>query len=542
MSDSALFIASALPWMRNVDEDQAREIFERMDSLLRRSDPALDITVRADNVSNSRHEWVVTGAEQLARWDTRPPTEVFRYGFMPRVAPESMDDFRALDDVPVHLYRYVYDNVQSVFVSTTRFVQQDGRESGWYPAMTRNRYQYEIYAYGGIDIQLTFHVHHISPYYAQQEITFIGGIRPGLIRSARQYDDSGRVVRVWRNLHFNPLLNGEHAPRAMDLPRLPDIVDTANFLMVDPPDDVGEDTGHDELFQSVDPPTDDTGHDELKRETSDGDDAAEGNGNFGDYQLTEDPWAADDVNTFRLARACLRMGTGDQGLAYFFADTRFVRVNIANNNDVTDTMGEGGVQLIVEALPALHKVQFPTVDAAIPVPGYDDEVYFFCNEKYCRINIKTNAVVTEARTIVDYWLSLKEAGFTTVDAGLTIGKKAYFFRGSQYIRVLINPGSYDELEVPPKPIVDGWQSLKDAGFDSVDAALRSTRDDNEVYFFKGDKYAKIIANWGMSPPPLFTLTATDRRMCETDNGTDTLAFPTEIVKEHWPSLVEAKFY
>ena len=122
---------------------------------------------------------------------------------------------------------------------------------------------------------MTFQVHHIEPYYAQQEITFISGIRPGLIRSALPYDDSGRVVRVWRNLHFNPLLNGEHAPRATDLPRLPDIVDTANFLMVDPPDDGGENTGHDELFQGVDPPTEE-GHDELKREASNGDDAAEG--------------------------------------------------------------------------------------------------------------------------------------------------------------------------------------------------------------------------------------------------------------------------
>ena len=494
MSDSSLFLSSALPWLRRIDEDGAREIFERMDNLLwspKRQEP-LVITVRADNVFNSRRQWVVTAAEQLSRWDSRPPNEVFRTGFLPHVTPDSLDDFRALDDTQVHLYRYVFDAVRSVFVSATRFVMHEGRQSAWYPGITRDRYQYEIYAYGGIDIQLTFHEEDIPPYYHQQEITFVGGIRPGLIRSARQYDDRGQVIRVWRNLHFNPLLNREHAPRVADLPRLPDIVDTTNFLILDAVDGDGEGKGRDELFL---PSADAT--------SKGGDDAC-------DYRLVPDPWAAEDAKAFPLARACMLRKEGVHNHALFFGDTRFVRIDLQTDENLTNTIGKGGVQEIVLAWSSLHKVQFPQIDGVLPSPKNPDEAYFFCNDKCALIDIKTDTPISKAKTITNEWSSLRQARFNTIDATFLIGQKAYFFRGEEYIRVLIRSGTNrDVLEVPPTRIIDGWPSLRQAGFDTVDTALRSPRADDEVYFFKGDKYALVRVNWSMFRYLLCLVTVTN---------------------------------
>lgn len=487
MSDAALFIGAALPWLRQIDREGADEVFNRLDSSLHLADPSLEVVVRGQEVYNARGQWVVAAAEPLTRWDSRAPTEIFRTGFAPRIAPADIGAFRQLNNMQVNILNYVVDNIASIFVSATRYVMQEGQLARWSPALTRGRYEYEIFAYGGIDINLSLRPRY-NIFAHQQEITFPGGIRPGLIRSAREYDDRGRVVRVWRNLHFNPLLNGEHTPPVIDLPPLPNIVDTTNFYIVDPPDDDGEHTGHEELFRAV-------------REA--GVAASGDDDDMKDYKLVSDPWMADDVPLFPVARACMLRYVGvATAETYFFAGARFAPINLSMTNNLADTIGEGGVQNMITAWPGLHKAEFTGIDAILPVPN-SDEAWFFFRDKYARVKLGGDRTLMAGPTSINgAWDSLTQAGFDAVDAILPSyngNNQAYVFRGNRYICIQVDPATLkDSLLFTPKTIANEWASLRAANFDRVDAILPSPRGNGETWFFKGDQYVRITFDWGRS--------------------------------------------
>jgi hypothetical protein len=70
--------------------------------------------------------------------------------------------------------------------------------------------------------------------------------------------------------------------------------------------------------------------------------------------------------------------------------------------------------------------------------------------------------------------------------------EAYFFSGTQYARIKVIPGTLDDYIITgPKNIVDYWPSLKKAGFNTINSVLPSPRGNGEVYFFSGTKYALI---------------------------------------------------
>ncbi|KAJ8119961.1 hypothetical protein ONZ43_g3207 [Nemania bipapillata] len=164
---------------------------------------------------------ISAAAEPLFRWDRRPPETIFKDGFLPLLTPMNMDEFSETPDINLHLHRYINDQVRSIFVSTTRGVPQDARGGPvkiWIPPVLNGRYRYEIFAYGGVDILTSFGIQKEVMYPEQEEITFIGGIRPELIRSATQYDEKGRVISVSPNPRFDPRFNGDYAPRISELP------------------------------------------------------------------------------------------------------------------------------------------------------------------------------------------------------------------------------------------------------------------------------------------------------------------------------------
>ncbi|KAK0438169.1 uncharacterized protein EV420DRAFT_1651551 [Desarmillaria tabescens] len=81
---------------------------------------------------------------------------------------------------------------------------------------TRHRFEYEIFAYGGIDVN---HVLGDGHQYANQhEIAFPGGIRREFIRTAREYSGT-QLVRIWDNPRFDNELNPRgHIPPLEALP------------------------------------------------------------------------------------------------------------------------------------------------------------------------------------------------------------------------------------------------------------------------------------------------------------------------------------
>ncbi|KIK57428.1 hypothetical protein GYMLUDRAFT_759086 [Collybiopsis luxurians FD-317 M1] len=516
MSDASLFIGAALPWLRRASEDEAREVFDRLDRLISTQERPRELVMRPNTVYDVNGRPISASAEPLSRWDRRPPGVIFREGFRPRVAPVGIYDFRETDDISLHLHRFINDHVRSIFVSTTRPVLQHARTGPvevWRPPVIGGRYRYEIYVHGGVDIRATFNYSRDVMYPEQEEITFIGGIRPGLIRSATEYDEKGRVICIWRNVHFNPLLNGNYAPRANELPELPEPTNSIRFL--DPPDHDAND--RDVPGHSHHP----HGEHHHNRETVHGDDVDESNGNFSNYKLVPDPGASNVLPASHVRRACMLLPSGKE--AVFFADTRCVTLQLDHN--LKDTITPADVQNIVDAWPALHEAQFLGVDAVIPNPANrKEEAFFFYQEKYILVNINTRKKVFHAKIIVREWSSLKKVGFSTVNAAVLMDDgTAYFFRGNQYVRVDIKPGTNHDKVVGsgPKPIKGNWSVLDQVGFDTVDAILSTPQGGNH-YFFSGNDYVRMKIHPGSTR--------------------DELTGPRKPVSEGWPSLVQAKLY
>lgn len=135
-------------------------------------------------------------AETLWRWDSTHPSEIFTNGFRPRQVRDNLQ----CNATTMNLQVYVNQNTPSIFVSTTHSVRSNGYF--WTPRNRQNTFRYEIYAPGGIDVNLS--LGNQNQYSEQNEIAFPGGIRREFILSAREYDSNGRIVRHYVNPVFEP--------------------------------------------------------------------------------------------------------------------------------------------------------------------------------------------------------------------------------------------------------------------------------------------------------------------------------------------------
>ncbi|KAK6359014.1 hypothetical protein TWF696_000186 [Orbilia brochopaga] len=207
---AGLFIAAALRWF----QDDPGRIIQRLDEAFRAGNQGRTIEFRTDVVTDFRGHTVPASAERLIRWDYRHPNVIFRYGFVPQYDAGPGDP---LANQHVDLEQYVNNNVQSIFVGTARCYRQNDRVARWTPRGLANRFEYEIFAFGGIDVNLSLGYNH--RYFNQREIAFPGGIRTEFIRTAREYDNNGRIVRIWVNPLFDVTANGrDHSSRLWQLP------------------------------------------------------------------------------------------------------------------------------------------------------------------------------------------------------------------------------------------------------------------------------------------------------------------------------------
>ncbi|KAF4627639.1 hypothetical protein G7Y89_g10512 [Cudoniella acicularis] len=234
-----------------------RTIFNRINEALRsRRNREREIVWRPARVPNIRVESndpddqreVPAAAQRLIRWARQHPNQIFRAGFEPRN-----------DGGEFNLAAYVGGAVDSLFVSTTRCFMEDGCLMRWRPDTTHRardaqyrserRYEYEIYAHGGIDVNRSLGENH--QFHEQNEIAFPGGIRRELIRSVLEYDENGAPIRYWINEHFDlNVLPPENRVPISDLPNhlFPDYVEVVfwNEANQQPPGD------HDRELRSAD--------------------------------------------------------------------------------------------------------------------------------------------------------------------------------------------------------------------------------------------------------------------------------------------------
>ncbi|WP_163652328.1 RICIN domain-containing protein [Listeria sp. PSOL-1] len=148
---------------------------------------------------NGAHE-----RERLLRYDNRGPDDIFLNGFSPRRQTNDMERY-TWGFFQYASGKYTYNNTP--YVSTTRpEVDADGQiVRQWMPGEEfPYRYQYEIFAPGGIDTNVSLGSD--SPYPDESEIVFPGGIRPEFIRSVREYrrgaGNTPDLVRIITNPSF----------------------------------------------------------------------------------------------------------------------------------------------------------------------------------------------------------------------------------------------------------------------------------------------------------------------------------------------------
>lgn len=174
---------------------------------------------------------------------------------------------------------------------------------------------------------------------------------------------------------------------------------------------------------------------------------------------------------------------------------------------------------------SLEEAGFGWIDAILPIPGHDHRAYFFCGDKYVRIEYVPGApgdkILGGVHPISD-WPSLVKAGFSSIDGALPVPGKpdeVYFFSGQQYCRTKYTEGKIqDELLDGPKPITTGWSAL---GFDSIDTVFPRPGTDRGAYFFNGGEYCQLNV--------------------VVDGKDEHVSGPREIAS-FWPGLAEAGFY
>ncbi|CAE6417055.1 unnamed protein product [Rhizoctonia solani] len=147
--------------------------------------------------------------------------------------------------------------------------------------------------------------------------------------------------------------------------------------------------------------------------------------------------------------------------------------------------------------------------AAINITGHNQS-YFFKGDKYVKINWtpgNTDDTIQYGPTeFAKEWPSLKEAGFNQIDAILPIpghDHRAYFFCGGNYARIEFTPGGGDKIVGSGVHTIEGaWPSLKKAGFKHVDGALLVPGRADEAYIFSGEQYCRVKFKEGQTDDEL----------------------------------------
>jgi hypothetical protein len=146
----------------------------------------------------------------------------------------------------------------------------------------------------------------------------------------------------------------------------------------------------------------------------------------------------------------------NNGKVYFFKGTQYIRYDIAS-----DKVDPGYPKPIAGNWPGLWT---SGIGAAVVWPN--GKAYFFKGSQYIRYDIATDKVdVGYPKPITGNWPGFPATFATGVSAAVVWNNgKAYFFRGTQYIRYDIASDKVDPGY--PKPIAGNWPGLWTTGVDA----------------------------------------------------------------------------
>ncbi|KAG9100975.1 hypothetical protein FS749_011255 [Ceratobasidium sp. UAMH 11750] len=215
----------------------------------------------------------------------------------------------------------------------------------------------------------------------------------------------------------------------------------------------------------------------------------------------------------------------NQNVTYFFHGDKYCKVSWQPDHG-GDSVSYGPTEIFKE-WKTLKEAGFDRIDGILPIPGTKDKAYFFCRDKYARIQFTPSSSEEQTlggvRTIADNWHSLAKAGFERVDAAMIVPgttDQAFFFCGNEFCRVSFKEGasSPDELLDGPHMIRDRWSGLD---FQTIDTIVPSPTSAKHAYVFSKDRAARVILVPG--------------------GGVQTDVGPSKAA-DYWPSLHKAGFY
>ncbi|KAF4766087.1 hypothetical protein HAV15_010150 [Penicillium sp. str.  len=132
-------------------------------------------------------------------------------------------------------------------------------------------------------------------------------------------------------------------------------------------------------------------------------------------------------------------------------------------------------------------------------------------------------------------------------------QEGYFFSGRRYARIKwASYGSDEKITFGPKPIVDHWPALSNAGFGRVEAAFPVHGTTTEFYFFFGARVARVQASQthlfdtidaALVVPDLANQVYFFRgtHYVRIDVANDKIIYGPSKLADEWPGLTQAGF-
>ena len=174
--------------------------------------------------------------------------------------------------------------------------------------------------------------------------------------------------------------------------------------------------------------------------------------------------------------------TWPNGKAYFFQGNQYKRYDF--NRSAVD---RGYPRNTAKGWRGFPSRFANGADAALLWKG-NKKAYFFKGDQYIRFNVKADKVDSGYPVKISKNWGNWPSYFTHLDAAILWPEKAaYFFQDDEYIRYNISKDRVDAGY--PRKIAKNWDNWPSSFADGVDAAL-VREDTGKIYFFKGNYYLR----------------------------------------------------